>query len=200
MHFWGNTYILCIDEAFDLRFDWGQLKWTVVPGSFETFYYDTFFYLCGAVTSNHRDYKQNLEGRLIWGPMHGRQASTISYILRTAVCHCFYFLDFSILKIAYRMVCRCDILELKDWLYPLLPFQRKKSVSFSEKVEETKFKSKDSVCQMHKTLVNRRKKKRQRENRKTVENADGRRRRNSSNSEYSSSDEVYSTKVSQSVL
>lgn len=63
----------------------------------------------------------------------------------------------------------------------LWTFQRKKSVSFSDKVEETMFKSKDSVSNMHKTLLNRRKKHRQRENRKNQ-------RRNSS-TEHSSGEE-----------
>lgn len=66
-------------------------------------------------------------------------------------------------------------------------------MSFNEKVEETVvFKSKDSVCQMHKTLLNRRKKQRQRQNRKE-ENME-RRRRNSSTEHTSSGEE--STKVS----
>ena len=60
-------------------------------------------------------------------------------------------------------------------------------MSFNDKVEETMFKSKDSVCQMHKTLLNRRKKQRQRQNRRE-ENIE-RRRRNSSTENTSGSED-----------
>lgn len=66
-------------------------------------------------------------------------------------------------------------------------FQRKKSVSFNDKDEELVFKAKDSVCVMHKTLLNRRKKQRQREHRRE----EGKTRRNSGG-DISSDDQYHS--------